>query len=234
MRHANFENLRQTGAVLQPSKDAAFCTKVAAVSMHAPNDILFFEGDAAEHVFKVHQGTICLYKLMADGRRQVARFCYPGDFFGLAGSDAYAYTATALTDTQTFQIKRRDLEDEIERNSAARDIVFEALEKKMSAVQHQILLLGRKTAVERVASFLVALSKQASLQNDGGCLIELPMRRADIADYLGLTVESVCRILKRLKDAGIVTIPHAHRIELRDLETLKFIADGDEGNNSIT
>lgn len=229
MRHTNQELLKQTGATIHPAPDAlALNATVGTMSTHSPKDTLFWEADPADYVFQVVRGTICLYTLLADGRRQIARFCHAGDLVGLTAGEVYPYTADALTDAATICIRRKDLDEEMDARSSVRESIFGAMREELRSAQHQLLLLGRKNAMERVASFLIAMSEQAIRQGDNGLTIELPMTRVDIADYLGLTHETVCRALSSLKKSGVVGISDPHRIELLQRDILEDIAEASE------
>jgi CRP/FNR family transcriptional regulator len=200
---------------------------LGTVLQRAAKDTLFWEGDPADHVFQVIRGTACLYKLMPDGRRQVARFCHTGDLIGLTVGDEYPYTAGALTELSVSRIRRVDLETQVEGERALRRIVVDAIASELSLAQDQLLLLGRKSAVERVATFLCAMREQAILDGGDGRSVFLPMTRVDIADFLGLTHETVCRVMASLKAQGLIATSEPHRIVIRSLETLEDIAEGD-------
>ncbi len=230
MRFSGHRDFREADTALDAMTDAlAFSTSVGTVTTHTAKDQLFWEGDPADCVFKVLRGTICLSKLLPDGRRQIARFCHAGDLVGLTANEDYPYTADALTEATTIRIRKDDLDKEFDANPAVRDSVLAAVQEELSAAQHQLMVLGRKNAVERVASFLVSMSEQALRQGEDGSVVELPMTRVDIADYLGLTHETVCRALSSLRKSGVVGISDPHRIELLQRDILEEIAeDGEE------
>ena len=207
--------------------DHSAFTTIGTVLTCPPKETLFWEGDSAEFLFKVMRGTICLYKLLPDGRRQVARFCHVDDLVGLCGDRTYPYTADALTDATVVRIRRSDLDAQIETDPGLRRSVMESISKELGSAQDQLLLLGRKSAAERVASFLHAMSEQAIRQGGDGRFVVLPMTRVDIADYLGLTHETVCRIFGQLKNRGILKLSDPHEIEILDLDLLSDLACGD-------
>lgn len=230
MSYSGREIFQDASAVTNPTAGTlAFSTSVGTVTTHVAKDTLFWEADPADYVFKVLRGTICLSKLLPDGRRQIARFCHAGDLVGLTASEDYPYTADALTEATTIRIRKCDLEEDFDANPATRECVLASVQEELSAAQHQLMVLGRKNAVERVASFLVSMSEQAMRQGEDGSVVELPMTRVDIADYLGLTHETVCRTLTSLKKSGVVAISDPHRIELLQRDILEDIAeDGEE------
>ncbi len=202
-------------------------TSIGSLVTYAPKESLFWEGDQAEFQYRVIRGTVCLYKLLPDGRRQVARFCHAGDLIGLSAGAHYQYTADALTDVTVQRIRRADLDAHMEGNSALRRGVLASISEELNAAQNQLLLLGRKSASERVASFLVAMTEQAVRQGGDGRSVSLPMTRVDIADHLGLTHETVCRVFSQLKAQGIVRFSDPHEVEIADARALTDLADGD-------
>lgn len=200
---------------------------IGAVIQLSPKDTLLWEGDAADDVYQVVRGVACLYKLLPDGRRQVARFCHAGDVIGLTADICYPYTADALTGLTVVRIRRVDLDTRIETDHELRKTVLSAIGKELSLAQSQLLLLGRKSASERVATFLQAMVEQAIREGGDGRSVTLTMTRVDIADFLGLTHETVCRIFGLFKNQGIIAIPDPHVVEILLPEVLEEIAEGD-------
>lgn len=200
---------------------------IGTVLRRAPKDTIFWERDPADHVYQLIRGAVCLYKLLPDGRRQVARFCHAGDLVGLTGDSWYPYTADALTEVSVVRIRRADLEARMETERDLRQMILHAIGEELSLAQNQLLLLGRKSAAERVASFFRAMMEQAVRDGGDGRSVTLPMTRVDIADFLGLTHETVCRAIGTLKSQGIIATPDPHRVEIRAPEALEEIAEGD-------
>lgn len=188
---------------------------------------LFWEGDAAESVYKVVRGVICLYKLLPDGRRQVARFCCAGDLLGLGQRAVYQYTADTVTPVTLVRVRRVELDAELETNTGLRNELLAAVSDELRAAQDQLLLLGRKSAIERVASFIATMAEQTLRLNGNAQIVDLPMTRVDIADYLGLTHETVCRAFSQLKAQGVLDIHDHHLVEIRQPDTLEEIATGE-------
>jgi len=187
---------------------------------------LFWEGDSAEYVYKVMRGVVCLYKLLPDGRRQVARFCCAGDLLGLGQRTVYQYTADTVTPVTLLRVRRTDLETEVESNMPLRNELLAVIGDELRAAQDQLVLLGRKSAIERVASFVDAMARQNKRQGDNALIVDLPMTRVDIADYLGLTHETVCRAFSQLKAQDVLNIYDHHLVEIRQPDTLMDIAAG--------
>jgi CRP/FNR family transcriptional regulator len=203
--------------------------RLDAIVTHIHLDIgetLFYEGDEAGHVFTVASGTLRLHKMLPDGRRQITGFVLPGDFLGLSGRDGFSYTAEAVTEAGICRFPRRDLEalfDEFPK--LEKELLWKARDELVAA-QEQMLLLGRKMPAEKIASFLLGLSRRAERWEMPCDPVLLPMSRGDIADYLGLTVETVSRTFTRLKSEGVIELPEAHRVMLSKRERLEELAEG--------
>ena len=187
---------------------------------------VFNEGDDAEFAYKVMIGAVRLSKMMPDGRRQVAEFALPGDFIGINWLDEHAMTAEALNDTTLVYYGRGRLERLGDEDRAVRAELFSSLRHDLWAAQNHLVILGRQSALERVASFLVQML--ARRREADKTLIDLPMTRQDIADYLGLTIETVCRMLTRLKERGIIGIPDRHSIAIRNGAALRLAAQPED------
>jgi CRP/FNR family transcriptional regulator, anaerobic regulatory protein len=187
---------------------------------------VFREGDTADHVYSISNGAVKLYKLMSDGRRQIIGFLFSGDLFGLAMEGGYAYTAETVTPTQLCRFGHRKLELLLAEIPRLERKMFSMAVKDLVAAQEQMLLLGRKTAKEKVASFLLRLSRRAQVQGLPESPIALPMSRADIADYLGLTIETVSRTFTQLKREEIIGLPASGHVVLVDPPRLKELAEG--------
>jgi CRP/FNR family nitrogen fixation transcriptional regulator len=181
---------------------------------------VYAEGSSSDHVYRVISGAVRTCKLMPDGRRQVGEFALPGDLFGLDAIGAHFYAAEAATDTQLVCYSRRALEEHAARDYAIARAVQQVTLRNLVAAQKQMVLLGRKTALERVASFLREMHDRVG--RAGGCL-SLPMSRQDIADYLGLTIETVSRSLAMLKQRAVIALPDPHRVRILDLDSLECL-----------
>ena len=187
---------------------------------------LFDEGEPADYVFNVTAGCVKVYKLLPDGRRQVTGFLFPGDFLGLANQDTYAFSAEAVTPAALCRFQRGKLEGAMERFPQLEKRLLDVASHELAVAQEQMLLLGRKTAKERLASFLIKLSEGAQRRGQPASPVRLPMTRADIGDYLGLTTETVSRVMTQLKGQGTISLLPNGQVDLRDLEALEDLASG--------
>ena len=190
------------------------------------------EGSPAEAFFTVISGTAKLFKLLPDGRRQITGFASTGTFLGLAVSSSYAFSAEAVDATRICRFSRTRLRRLLDDFPAMEKRLLEVASNELVAAQEQMLLLGRKTARERLASFLVLRAESEHLRpinchhHAVAGAVSLPMTRSDIADYLGLTIETVSRTLTRLRGEKLIDIPVPSRIVLRNPAGLQSLAAG--------
>lgn len=199
---------------------------VSTLTLH-PGQSAIVEGEPAQDLFNVMSGAVRLYKLLPDGRRQITGFLSGGDFLGIAYNDTYAFTAEAITAVKLCRFPRRRLEALLpDHPTLERRLLGEAAHELVAA-QDQMLLLGRKTAVERVTSFLLMLAKRAAKNRKSATRLEVPMTRTDIGDYLGLTTETVSRVISRLRDDSIVSVANRGQIEILDRAALERLTEGD-------
>jgi len=190
----------------------------------APHQMIFSEGDPAAHLFNVIEGTIKIYKLLADGRRQITGFLFPGDFLGIALHDRYTYSAEAVNAARLCRFPRTKFESLLREFPKLENRLLQTASNELAAAQDQMMLLGRKSAAERVASFLVTLAARARQRRQPNRLIALPMSRADIGDYLGLTIETVSRTFTRLRTSGAIELPDSHHVDIVDRDALEDLA----------
>lgn len=181
---------------------------------------IYREGDPALHCYRVVSGLVRTVKLMEDGRRQVSEFLLPGDLLGFDALDRHDFSAQAVGGAMLRRFPRRAVEALSEGNAAVARRLREMTAARLRQAHEQILLLGRKTASERIASFLLGMTQRASRDAQGR--IALPSR-ADMADHLGLTLETVSRTLNELHRAGVVVLARA-MVALRDRDALSRLA----------
>ncbi|MBU8541440.1 helix-turn-helix domain-containing protein [Falsiroseomonas tokyonensis] len=191
----------------------------------ARGTLIYAEGDSVQDLYKVVSGSIRTYRTLSDGRRLIASFALPGELFGLDGIGTHRCAAEAVTDAVMIAFARKEIEACVERDPlAAKCFQMFALEKLISE-QDRCVLLGRKTASERVACFLLDLADRSEGHPH---LIDLPMSRYDIGDYLGLSTETVSRSLTCFRKRGILADRGPHRVEVLDRDALEDAASGIE------
>lgn len=184
------------------------------------------QGDRADHVFNVTSGSVRVFRLLPDGRRQITGFLFAGDFFGLAPHPEYAFSAEAMEDATLCRFRRAEYRSVVHDIPALEAALLERVTHELAAAQNQILLLGRKTAQERIATFILAIADRDPLRPDMNGHVRLAMTRAEIADYTGLTIETVSRVFTRLKTAGIIRLLSVHELRIELPERLRVLAEG--------
>lgn len=187
-------------------------------------ETVFNEGDPAEHSYRVVSGAVRLCKHMVDGRRQIAQFLLPGDYFSFVDMTEHSFTAEAVCDVVLVCYPQRQITRMTEERSGLRRFFGSLLSRRVRDVQNHLVLLGRQTAKEKVASFLVMLIEREGAESSR---LSVPMSRQDIADYLGLTIETVCRVLSAMKRKKLIDIPGVHELTIRDSEALYALAEGE-------
>lgn len=203
---------------VEPVRPAPEASALGATRSFRKDEEIFGEGDCATSFYKVVTGAVRTSKLLCDGRRQIDAFHLPGDIFGIETGDAHRFSAEALGDVTVISYRRCSLDLLGASDSAFSRQIIAAMMRSLERAQNHMLLLGRKSAVEKVASFLLDIAERAA---DHGH-VELPMSRVDIADHLGLTVETVSRSLTGLERRNIIALPaHRRSIVLRDRAALR-------------
>jgi CRP/FNR family nitrogen fixation transcriptional regulator len=191
---------------------------MGAPMLFSRNEEIYGEGEAAEYLYKVVSGAVRMYKLLADGRRQIGAFYLPGDMFGFEPGDMHAASAEAIGDATVLVFKRSAVLSLAARDSDVARRLWEMTARELGRSQKHALLLIL-SAQERVASFLLEMAARTRASSE----IELPMSRQEIADYLGLTIETVSRALGQLESMGVISVPAARRITFCDSDKLSRI-----------
>ncbi|WP_334162950.1 helix-turn-helix domain-containing protein [Phenylobacterium sp.] len=183
------------------------------------NEEIYAQDDEVEFLYRVVSGSVRTIRLTSDGRRQLGDFYYPGELFGLEPGPDHRFSAEALTDCVVQVLKRsavRAFSGDAELDRA----ILAETHRELERTQTHLLLLGRKSAREKVAAFLMSLAGRGADTD-----VELPMGRQDMADYLGLTIETVSRTLTQLQDAAIVEFAATRRFQVKKWETLERLAE---------
>jgi CRP/FNR family transcriptional regulator len=184
------------------------------------------EGAPADWVFSITSGVIGLHKALPDGRRQTTGFLFGGDLVGLSSRVVNACGAEAITDVEACRFTRRRLEIYMHEHQELETRLLRMTADELSAAHDQMLLLGRKTARERLASFLLQLSDRAAARRVPSNPVQLPMKRLAIADYLGLTIETVSRSFTALARQGVIEMISVGAVRIASMAALRDIADG--------
>lgn len=184
---------------------------------------LFHEGDRADKFYEVLSGVYRAVKVFPDGRRQVVAFAYPGDIIGFGHGQTYRFDCFALTPGQVRVLSREDIFATMRDRPELGERLLAVAAGEIATMQDLSILLCRKAAIERIAGFLVSLAQRTGrLGNE--CCVKLPMCRADIADHLGLTIETVSRNMTKLRVREIIDFPNRGSFVIRDLARLESLA----------
>lgn len=183
-------------------------------TVYAANAEIFAQGEKAGAIYQVAFGAVRIYRLLADGRRQISAFHFAGEVFGLEPGDRHEFFAEAISNAGVRILKPSPNAD------FAHHLLPVAL-RGLARAQRHLLLLGRQTALERVCAFLMDMAERQA----NGDHVDLPMQRCDIGDYLGLTLETVSRIFSKLKDSGVIKLTTARSVEIVDMHALEAMSE---------
>jgi CRP/FNR family transcriptional regulator, nitrogen fixation regulation protein len=207
----------QAAQCLSIWKDADSPIELMGVRMsYARNVEIYGEGEPAEYLYRVISGAVRICKLLDDGRRQVTAFHLPGEIFGLELGQEHRFSAEAISDSSILVVKRSAVLALAGRDNEVARQLWSLTADALQRVQDHMLVLGCMNAKERVAAFLLQMARRTSDGNE----LELPMSRQDIADYLGLTIETVSRTITQLENDAAIRLPSSRRIELRNRAAL--------------
>jgi len=201
------------------SRAASAGDQAGAVHLGSRED-LFLEGDEATHVYEVTSGVVCMYRIMSDGNRHILAFRFPGDIVGLCSPATYGYNAQAVGSTSVRRISRAGLERMIdERPEFARRLLRMAT-AELNTMRDHLTCLASKSAEAKVADFLLMLAERSTPRPGSDAIVNLPMTRTDIGDYLGLTIETVSRTISKMRRAGVIDLPRTSQVVVRSMDRL--------------
>lgn len=214
-------------------EDLGFLARVAQRVVIPAGKTFIDEGSPASHFYDINHGDVRVFKSLADGRRQITGFMGIGHFLGLALSGQYAFSAEAITDVKLCRFDRGPLLEVFAEFPALERKLLDVATHEMVIAQEQMLLLGRKTAIERVSSFLISWSERstscpAGTLNTAAEKLSLPMSRTDLADYLGLTTETVSRSFSQLKRDGLIAFTDVHEVTLLKPRRVAALTAGEQ------
>ena len=201
--------------------------RAVAPRMLQAREHVFFEGDPKDHVYQVEKGTVCLYKTLPDGRRQIVDFAYPGDLIGLGAPGDHVFSAQAITLTRLRCLPAGPLHEMASHDPQVGMQLYTALSDQLLAARDLLLTVGQRNATERLAALLLALARRNERNGTDPARIALPMTRADIADFLSLTIETVSRTFTKLRQSGVIELLHSSLVVIRDRQALVRVATGE-------
>lgn len=178
-------------------------------------------GNPLQHCFLVLEGTLRIWRPLADGRRQITAFAFPGDWVGFDDAGEANVCVEAVTPVRAERYLLRSLQGAAAADAAVADALRDLLRSRIKAAQARILVLGHKNTREKLASFLLEMAERLA---DGGNVIPLPMSRHDIADYLGMSAETACRNFTHFVADQIIALPTANQVHILQRGSLEFIA----------
>jgi CRP/FNR family nitrogen fixation transcriptional regulator len=180
------------------------------------NEEIFGEDEDAEYVYRVVSGAVRTMRFSADGRRQILGFHLPGEIFGLEGGEVHTLSAEAVTESDIVMVRKSCLDRAASENMSAARALLALTSQQLSSARDHALVLGRKGAGERVAAFLLEIAGRFVSKRE----MDLPMSRADIADYLGLTIETVSRAFSEFERTAAIALPSSRHVVMRNPNAL--------------
>src|SRR5689334_6224465 len=216
---ATFKSSIQARSPLSPVRSGPFpegpLGLMGAPMRFARNIEIYGEDESAEYLYQVISGAVRTYRMLDDGRRQIGAFYLPGDIFGVEAGDVHLWSAEAISDAQVLVVKRSAVMARAEHEKdLARQLWTLTVRELQRMQEHSMVLI--KSAEERVAGFLLEMAARGA----GGAAVELPMSRQDIADYLGLTIETVSRTITQLVQSGTIALETSRRVVFRNRPAL--------------
>lgn len=210
--------------------DARILNEVAASSGRSSvpaREALFHQGDPSSHVYILAEGTARLTRLLPDGRRAAIGFRFSGDLIGFTTDEEYPFGAETLAPSQICRIERRRLDDLFRKHPLIERRFLDLCTRELAATQEHVMALGRFTAEERVAAFLISLAEAQARRGKTGAVLELPATRADLGELLGLTLETVSRMFSAFRKRGWIKLHGQSGVELRNRAALGALARGE-------
>ena len=203
--------------------DLKIFSEISTEKKYLNNQNIFLQQDLSVNLFNITEGNIKIYQLLNDGRVQIIGFLYPGDFFGSYKNGKYNYSADAIGNVRVCAFDQEKLDKYIEKNMTLAKELLHLTSHELTLAQDRISVLGKFSATERLAKFIFNISEQRKRIGWKNNPISLPMTRQDIADYLGLTLETVSREFSKLKTSNIIKILNSKQIFISDFEKLSNI-----------
>jgi len=198
--------------------------EISTEKKYRNNQNIFLQQDESVNLFNITEGNVKIYQLLNDGRIQIIGFLYPGDFFGSYKNGKYNYSADAIGNVRACVFDQEKLDKYIEKNMSLAKELLHLTSHELTLAQDRISVLGKFGATERLGKFIFNISEQRKRIGWKNNPISLPMTRQDIADYLGLTIETVSREFSKLKISNVIKILNSKQIFITDFEKLASIS----------
>ncbi len=194
------------------------------LEMIATGEALCWEGDDATHLFQVVEGVVRLHRIIGEGRRVITAFHFAGDVIGASLLNSFTFTAEAVTECKIRRVSRRGFQQEVSRCDEIRPAYIDLLCRENAAANDQMVLLSKTNAEERLCSFIVKLASRPGLRRQN--VLRVPMNRQDIADYLGLTIETVSRTITKLAARDVILAEGRHDLKIISMDKLVRLSGG--------
>ncbi|ANL68004.1 nitrogen fixation transcriptional regulator FixK 2 (plasmid) [Rhizobium phaseoli] len=223
-----FDNAEKTYEALHAGQSLSSLFVSSAPEAVAAGKAICWEGDKANHLFQVEEGVVRLHRIIGEGRRVITAFHFAGDLIGASLQNDFLFTAEAVTECRIRRISRKNFHEEVARSNALGPAYISLLCQEAAAAHEQMVLLSKKNAEERLCSFIVKLASRRNPRPRQG-LLRVPMNRQDIADHLGLTIETVSRTITKLASRNIVIPEGRHDLRIVNLARLvQLSGDADD------
>lgn len=196
-------------------------SKISFEKKYTNKQSIFHQNDPSTHLYNITEGNVKIYQLLDDGRIQIIGFLYPGDFFGTYRNHKYNYSAEAIGELKVCVFEQKMLDKYLDQNPVLAKELLNQTSFELTLAQDRVTVLGKLNAIERIARFLLNISNQRERIGWQNNPISLAMSRLDIADYLGLTIETVSREFSKLKASNIIKIISSKQVYLNDIKKLK-------------
>ena len=210
-----------------PEEKLKYLSGISVEKEFKNKQTIFLQQEEANNLYNITKGNVKIYRLLSDGRIQIIGFLYPGDFFGSYKKEKYNYSAEAIGEVRTCVFNQETLDNYLEENMKLAKELLHMTSHELTLAQDRMGVLGKMNANERVAQFILNISDQRARIGWQNNPVSLPMTRQDIADYLGLTLETVSREISRFKTANIIKLMNLKQIFIVDKEKLTKICHGE-------
>ena len=206
-----------------PEEKLKIFSEISKEKEFKDKETIFLQQEDAKNLYNITKGNIKIYRLLSDGRIQIIGFLYPGDFFGSYKKEKYNYSAEAIGEVRTCAFNQESLDNYLEENLNLAKELLHMTSHELTLAQDRMGVLGKMNANERVAKFILNISKQRERIGWQNNPVSLPMTRQDIADYLGLTLETVSREITRFKTSNLIKLMTTKQIFIVDKEKLSAV-----------
>lgn len=197
----------------------------AAPRRLAPREHAYYQGDEGSHVYRIERGIMKLYRLLPDGRRQIICFKFPGDLIGFEAGERRPCSAEAVTDVDLRCLPMHIASERLRQDARIGVELVEILAAELADARNQLAVLNRRSAIEKLAAFIIDLWGREAAREDAS--VDLQVSRSDMADFLGLTIETVSRSLTKLKLHKVIALPEPQRLVILDIHRLESLAAGE-------